>query len=303
LKDRDIFFDLSPRIKLRIAGNDRLRFLNGQLTADIRKTTASSAVEACLLDAKGKMNAHVFVFASTDFFLLDAAPELKETLQARLERYVIADDVIIEDVTDQWSILHLASKTAAALLVAKWITSANRFGRPGLDLWIEASERAHAFEELSREFEFYDSDRAEILRIEQGIPRWGRELTDKIIPVEANLERSIDYEKGCYIGQEVVSRMKMSGQRNKNLCGLISKRDLPLSAGMDLVDAPNGKNAGWITSAVRSEKLGREIALGYVKRGLNATGTALWASAAADEPRQAAEVIIVDLPFSGGKTA
>jgi tRNA-modifying protein YgfZ len=297
LKDRDIFFDLSDRVKLRIAGNDRLRFLNGQLTADIRKAKSSSAIEASLLNAKGKMNAHVFAFASTDSFILDAEPELKETLQTRLERYVIADNVTIEEVTGQLSILHVMSETAPASPIAKWITSAHRFGRPGWDLWIETSEHAQAFKQLSGEFAFCDSDRAEILRIEQGIPRWGHELTDKIIPVEANLERSIDYEKGCYIGQEVISRMKMSGQRNKSLCGLISRRDLTLSPGMDLTDAPTGgKNAGWITSAAHSETLGKEIALGYVKRGFGSAGTTLWASDAIGAG-QPVETNIVDLPF------
>ena len=82
---------------------------------------------------------------------------------------------------------------------------------------------------------FIDSAAAEVMRIEQGLPRWGRELTDEIIPIEANLERrTIDYEKGCYIGQEVISRIKMSGQTNKRLCGLISLNNTPLQPGMKL---------------------------------------------------------------------
>jgi folate-binding protein YgfZ len=105
-------------------------------------------------------------------------------------------------------------------------------------------------------------------------------LTEEIIPVEANLEqRTIDYQKGCYIGQEVISRMKMSGQTNKRLCGLISVGDIPLQPGMKLVSlsAP-GKEVGWITSATRSETTGKEIALGYVKRGFNNAGTKLAAA-------------------------
>src|SRR5439155_13075600 len=122
---------------------------------------------------------------------------------------------------------------------------------------------------LSSHFEFLDPVAAEVMRIEQGIPRWGSELTAEIIPIEANLEqRTIDYQKGCYIGQEVISRIKMSGQTNKRLCGLISVDDIPLQPGMRLV-APSapGKEVGWITSASRSETIGNEIALGYVKRG------------------------------------
>jgi Predicted aminomethyltransferase related to GcvT len=86
------FLDLSGRTKLRITGNDRLRFLNGQITNDVRKATETKAIEACVLNAKGKINAHIFVSAAPDCFFVDAAPELRETLVTRLERYVIADD-------------------------------------------------------------------------------------------------------------------------------------------------------------------------------------------------------------------
>jgi folate-binding protein YgfZ len=133
------------------------------------------------------------------------------------------------------------------------------------------------------------------MRIEQGLPRWGRELTDEIIPIEANLEhRTIDYQKGCYIGQEVISRIKMSGQTNKRLCGLISLNDMPLQAGMKLVDrSASAKEAGWLTSAARSTRIGKEIALGYVKRGFNNPATNLNALS----PDAAIPVEVVSLPF------
>src|SRR4029453_16348966 len=116
---------------------------------------------------------------------------------------------------------------------------------------------------LTSSISYFNAADAEVFRIEQGVPRWGRELTNEIIPVEANLEQScIDYEKGCYIGQEVISRMKMSGQRNKRLCGLTATGDVPLTRDMKLHSAEGQKEAGWITSAVRSERLGKQIALG-----------------------------------------
>ena len=88
---------------------------------------------------------------------------------------------------------------------------------------------------------------------------------------QASLEvDAIDYAKGCYIGQEVISRMKMSGQTNKRLCGLISVSGTPLAAGMRLTTIDEeAKEVGWITSATHSERLGKEIALGFVKRGYN----------------------------------
>jgi folate-binding protein YgfZ len=293
------FLDFSGRTKLRVTGNDRLRFLNGQITNDVRKAGEAVAVEACVLNAKGKVNAHIFVSAAPDCFWVDADRELRETLPARLERYVIADDVQIENVTDRLSIFHVLSRTAPNLSDCR-IVSLRRFAQPGWDIWADAAAHDDISQQLASTFDPLDSATAEIMRIEEGIPRWGRELTEEIIPVEANLEkRTIDYEKGCYIGQEVISRIKMSGQTNKRLCGLISLDDVPLQAGMRLASIPEkGKEAGWITSATRSEKIGKEIALGYVKRGFNNPGAKLNALAPENPGAMPAIPIeVVPLPF------
>lgn len=273
------FFDCSRRVKLRITGTDASRFLNGQITNDLRKATTTSAIQASILNAKGKLSAHVLVSMDNDgAFLLDADSELREELPARLERYIIADDVQVEDVTDQFSILHFFGEMPAVATSARTV-AAERFGSPGWDVWNARIPDSELREPFAAQFVFCDDGCAETFRIERGIPRWGRELTNEIIPVEANLEASsIDYEKGCYIGQEVISRMKMSGQTNKRLCGLVSLSGAPLAADVRLTSETDpGKDAGWITSATRSERLGREIALGYVKRGFNETGARLLA--------------------------
>lgn len=270
------FFDLSPRVKLRLTGADTLRFLNGQITNDLRKAAGDSAIQAAILSAKGKLNAVVFISAEGDSFLLDSDPEVREALPARIERYIIADDVRIEDITERFAIFHLTGEAPPPLPLARMVRAA-RFGCSGWDIWLDSAEHDRAFQQLSSAFPFCDEECAELARIEQGIPRWGRELTDQIIPTEANLEAtSIDYAKGCYIGQEVISRIKMSGQTNKRLCGLVALSGTPLQPGMRLAAAEDeGKEAGWITSAARSARLEKEIALGYVKRGFNAAGTRL----------------------------
>src|SRR6059058_875707 len=104
---RACFLDLSTRAKLRITGTDRFRFLNGQITNDLRGASETAAIEACVLNAKGKLDAHIFVAVVGESFLIDAEPELRETLRARLERYVIADDVQIEDETEEFSLFHV----------------------------------------------------------------------------------------------------------------------------------------------------------------------------------------------------
>jgi folate-binding protein YgfZ len=292
--ERAFFVDLSARAKLRVTGADRLRFLNGQITNDLRKANETVAMEACVLNAKGKVNAHIFIGALGESLLIDAEPELGETLRARLERYIIADDVQIEDVTDEFSLFHVVTEESRAFGSGR-IVSARRFAATGRDIWGDRARHDTLRADLSSEFAFVDSAAAELMRIEQGLPRWGRELTEEIIPIEANLEqRTVDYQKGCYIGQEVISRIKMSGQTNKRLCGLISLNNMPLQPGMKLVaPSASGKEAGWITSATRSQRLGKEIALGYVKRGFNNPATNLNALS----PDAAISVEVVSLPF------
>src|SRR5207249_6645529 len=104
---------------------DRLRFLNGQVTNDLRKASESAAMEVCVLNAKGKMNAHIFVSTGPDCFFVDADPELRERLLARFERYVIADEVQIDDLTDQLSIFHVLSPVAPTLSNC-WLVSGRR---------------------------------------------------------------------------------------------------------------------------------------------------------------------------------
>jgi len=296
-----IFLDLSGRAKFRLTGTDRLRFLSGQITNDLRKANETSVIEACVLNAKGKIDAHVFISVSGDSFFVDVEPGLREKLKARLERYVIADDVQIEDVTDEFSLFHVLSKQSPTPDHGR-IVSARRFAEAGWDVWGAATHHDADLKRLSSGLATFDSDGAEVMRIEQGIPRWGSELTEEIIPIEANLEqRAIDYHKGCYIGQEVISRMKMSGQTNKRLCGLVSLDNIPLQPGMKLVPASvQGKDAGWITSATHSQSIGKEIALGYVKRGFNADGTKLEAvitGGASPKLSRPIQVTVVPLPF------
>ena len=292
--ERGSFFDLSARTKLRVTGADRFRFLNGQITNDLRKASETIAIESCVLSSKGKLNAHIFIGALGESVLIDTEPELREMLRARLERYVIADDVEIEDVTDEFSLFHVLMEERPASGFGR-IVSARRFAETGWDIWTDSAGHDAARHELASAYLFIDSAAADVMRIEQGLPRWGHELTDEIIPIEANLEqRTIDYQKGCYIGQEVISRIKMSGQTNKRLCGLISLHNTPLQSGMKLVaPSASGKEAGWITSVTRSQRSGREIALGYVKRGFNNPATNL--NAASGDA--AIPVEVVSLPF------
>jgi tRNA-modifying protein YgfZ len=285
------FFDLSARTKLRVTGADRIRFLNGQTTNDVRKAGAEATQESCVLNAKGHFDAHVFLSATPNDIWIDADQESRELLQTRLERYVIADDVKIEDVTDQSALFHVLAGSEPKISDAKFDFRSRRLGIDGWDLWVEAARAEAMKRALAADYRAMDESEWEVLRIENGIPRWGCELTREIIPPEANLAaRAIDYEKGCYVGQEVISRMKMSGQTRQRLCGVTSEK--ALAPGKEL--HAETKMVGHVTSAVFSERLNAHIALAIIKRGYTETGTSL-ITLVDDRP---INVKVVALPFS-----
>jgi folate-binding protein YgfZ len=288
-REKSLLFDFSDRAKFRLSGADRFRFLNGQITNDLGKATETDAIEACILNTKGRIDAHVFVAGTTGGYLLDAEGALRSALPARLDRYIIADDVQVEDISEEFALFHFLGPEMNELPNEWRIIRARRLLEFGWDVWMQNSERDRARDFFAKRATFCDAACAESLRIECGLPRWDRELNDDIIPIEANLEaRCVDYAKGCYIGQEVISRMKMSGQTNKRLCGLISVDGSALVPGTRLHPANEARDVGWITSADYSKR--RNIALGFVKRGFNDAGTQLIAS-------PTVRVEVVPLPF------
>jgi folate-binding protein YgfZ len=264
--------DLSARARFRLTGADRVRYLNGQVSNDARKASSEKAIHACLMTAKGKMCADVFISAAPDFLSVDADAPLRESLAARLERYIISDDVTLRDVTDETCLLHVFGAVAEPQLRGLQILRAERFGRPGFDLVGPRDLRDSALAQLSGTCALLEEETLEVLRVEAGVPRWGFELTEETIPVEAGLEKTaVDYEKGCYIGQEVISRLRSIGHVNKELRGFVGEHDARLASGMRLHDpTASDKECGWLTSAVFSRGLDRHAALGYLKRGVTA---------------------------------
>jgi folate-binding protein YgfZ len=264
---RGALLDLSDRAKWRLTGADRVRYLNGQVTNDIRRVRPEAALASCVTTAKGRLSGLIFVSATPDFLRIDAEPELREPLAARLERYIIADDVALEDVTDAECLFHLLASAPPAGIADAAIRAATRLARPGFDLLAPRSEHPRLLEALAAGPILIPAPVAESLRIEAGVPRWGAELTEETLPPEAGLDQfAIDYHKGCYIGQEVISRIKSVGHVNRRLAGFTAAA--PLTHGMTLhpLDDP-AKTAGEITSAAWSFGLESWAALGYLKRG------------------------------------
>jgi folate-binding protein YgfZ len=265
-RERGALLDLSDRAQFRLTGADRVRYLNGQVTNDIRRIRADAALPACVTTAKGKLSGIIYVSAGPDFLRIDADPSLQETLAARLERYIIADDAALEDSTGQECLFHVIPALRFAGCPGAELRAAMRYGADGIDIIAPEAERKRILTHLTTSHVLLPPALAECLRIEAGIPAWGAELDEDTLPPEAGLDKTaIDYHKGCYIGQEVISRLKSVGHVNRTLTGFAAQE--PLAAGMTLhPDDEPGKIAGEITSAAWSFGLESWAALGYLKR-------------------------------------
>ena len=291
--------DLKSRVKLLFTGEDRVRVLNGQVTANIAGAKTPSVLPACVTTAKGKLSADVFVSLGPSGILVDADAALAETLPVRLERYIIADAVTMEDATESIAIVHLLGMPLDLIpeAIRPQVLPSNRFGMAGWDFFPPfRKDLAPTWEELARKFPVLSDTLLELIRIEQGVPRWGHELEADVLPAEAGLDRShIDFHKGCYIGQEVISRIRSVGHVNRELRGFVSASGAPVARGARIfsADAPE-KDLGRLTSSAFSFALDRPIALGYLRRG--APGDGLFA-ASADHPDAPVSLTLHPLPF------
>ena len=261
---------MASRCVFRFTGTDRFRYLNGQVTNDLAKAAKDRAIYACVATAKGKLEGDLFLAPHPDgqSFWVDGPGELREALLARLEKFIIADDVAVEDLTAEVAIWHVLGQEPPA--TAGWNRRANRFGTEGWDVVATAGA------DPLRGFAALDPAAVEEFRLACGVGIWGRELGPEVLPQEAQLQdRAVDFHKGCYVGQEVISRIKSVGKVNRELCVLVKVSDdeWPLAPGDSLWDG--AAEAGWITSVSEPCRLPRIIALGYVKRGSCEPGTEL----------------------------
>jgi len=252
-------FLLPPRLLLRLSGSDAFRYLNGQITRDLSRMASGHALQACILTPKGKLCAPLLIWRENDDLMVESDLSLEETLITRLERYIVADDVSVS-VEPAPPMIHLFGKLAET---EPWVSAAgiriNRLGSPGLDL----NEDFLGGALLSR----LDARVIETLRIEKAIPVWGSELSEETLPPEAGLDRThIDYDRGCYPGQEVISRLKSIGKVNRLLRLLSAPGNSTLTPGHEIITEEG--TVGSITSVTPQLTGASEavLVLAYMKR-------------------------------------
>jgi len=261
---------LSPRALWRLTGPDAARYLNGQATNDVARLADGQAGYAAVCTAKGRLEGDVSIARHAGEFYLDADLVLRESLGARLEKYLIADDAVFEDVSDFWSLSHVFGATPPPAPEGGFVIAYARFGVPGHDVWMAGLDAVVAGPAV-------EADVVETLRLEHGIPRWGAELTTATLPPEAgpHMLAAISYTKGCYVGQETIARLKSVGHVNRSLVFLQSDSAVFPVPGARLKQGDH--ETGVVTSSGYSPRLERGIALGYAQRQAAAAGVALQA--------------------------
>ena len=162
--------DLSDRVKLVLEGADRVRYLNGQVTSNVTRLEAGRAQAACVVSAKGKLQAELWISATDDALFVDGAAALRDLLQPRLEKYVIADDVTIDDVSDDWKLMHLfGSAPGRALPPDVRLVASRRFLVDGTDAWIPSTMVADILPSLIADRVQLNEQVLESIRIEHAL--------------------------------------------------------------------------------------------------------------------------------------
>lgn len=256
------FADRSDRGKLRLAGPQRLWFLHQIMTQAFEDMRPGQDRDTALITAHGRMVGYLETVATEDSVLAHFEPELRADLPEAIRRYIFATEVEVDDVTDETALLLLVgegwSEAAAAVAPAAVLHPTRSLGVEAGYLWAPLDGRDEIVEELRAVAEPATEGELEAIRIRNGAPRWGREMTKKSLPQEAGIDTwAVHFDKGCYVGQEAMAKIHFRGKVNKRLVRLEAART---GAGDTVLQA--GAAVGTVTSATDG------VALAIVKHNV-----------------------------------
>lgn len=325
-------FDLAGNGLLRVTGKNAVPFLHGLVSNEVRSLEVGSGVLAAFPNLQGKLVALARIYQLETGVLLEVEATNHEKVLRNLSRFVPAGEFWIEDLSETWAGLALEGPAVERLLsevaegwaaapvaeeepavrrlvitridgVEVWAAAHRRCGEPGYDLFlpreaIEGLRERLLGMDVPFPVEEIDREVFEMVRIEAGVPREGQDAGEEYILLETGLDEAISYQKGCYLGQEVIARIHWRGQPARQLRGVLPEATGAPPIGTELYATDGslaGRRIGQITSATWSLGLGRPIALGYVHRYYLTPGTTV-------ELKQGETTLgrgeVTDLPFS-----
>jgi len=311
--------DLSSWGRILVSGTEAVQFLNGLITNDMKTLAVNSSMPAAFPNVRGRLIASVRVVRLKDegtekkvspVFLIDTEAATHERVLKTIERFTLAGDFRVTDVTNKTAQLSVRGSKAAEVVRATlgdkaadllpnqsiqiaWpqndhngsgsddvkdplivMCESNASGA-GFDLVVNAEQAGGLWDALQNAGARPVGQAAlEILRIEAGVPRFGVDMDETNVVTETALDDAVSYTKGCYVGQEIIARIKYRGHVAKKLTGLIFEQPVKVAVGATIHSA-DGKEAGRITSVTESPRLGCTIALAYLKYDYLAAGTSL----------------------------
>jgi folate-binding protein YgfZ len=287
-------YERSLRAKISLTGSDRVRWLNGMVTNNIRDLEAGHGVYAFLLNPQAHILGDLYAYNRGETLLVDTDQVQVEKILAVFDKYIIMDDVEVANISAQFSAIGIAGpKSREALQAAgfgvpelkplqsveiSWRQTEVTLVRgdnpqvESFELLLAPADNGRVYEALTKAgAKPVGTTALDLLRIAAGIPRYGVDIRERDLPQETEQERALNFSKGCYVGQEIVERIRSRGQVRRKFTGFAIDGQLPVPGSKIQVD---GKDVGEITSAASLPVAGgeRRVALGYVRREVATPG-------------------------------
>ena len=311
--------DLSARGRILVTGSEAVLFLNGLITNDTNSLAVNSWMPAAFANVQGRLLAAVRIIRREDGFLIDTEESTRAAVMKLIERFTMAGDFKVTELTDETAEMSIQGQAArdvvekvfgthaAALERQKFLAldfagaavaliRATHTAEDGFDVFFNRNDSARIRDALTLAgARSVSEDTFETLRIEAGIPCYGIDMDETNVVTETNLDDAVSFTKGCYIGQEIIVRIKHRGHVAKKLTGIVLPGAHPVPRNARISSA-DGKEIGRITSSTFSPRLNRAIALAYVKYDYVAPGTEVKILSADDQTEGA----VTELPFVRG---
>jgi len=281
-------YSLESRSKVVLTGDDRVRWLNGMITNNVRDLAVGHGVYAFVLNAQGRIQADLFAFQRGESLLVDCESSQCDKILKLFDHYIIADDVEVKDISEGLTAVGLTGPESRAALEragvkvpeldylqfaeTTWqqipctVLRSGEEVKQSWQVWIDPAHVRELHESLVRAGAKPASAAAlNLFRISRGIPQFGIDIRDRDLPQETGQQRALNFAKGCYLGQEIVERIRSRGLVHRNFAAFAVDGPLPEAGTKILADE---KEAGEVTSSAVLPMPGgdRAVALGYVRR-------------------------------------
>jgi folate-binding protein YgfZ len=281
-------YDLGWRAKIALTGGDRVRWLNGMITNNVRDLEPGHGVYAFLLNPQGHIQADLYAFQRGDSLLVDTERGQRDKVLQLFDHYIIADDVEVADASDKITALGLTGPQAAAVLqkagipvpelthlqfgdvhwqqIAITVFRSGEEARESWQVWIEPRHVSALWDALVKGGARPTGAAAlNLFRIARGIPQFGQDIRERDLPQETGQMRALNFSKGCYLGQEIVERIHSRGAVHRQFGAFTVEGELP-PPGTKI--QAEGKEVGEVTTSTVLPLPGgdRSVALGYLRR-------------------------------------